>query len=122
MRGIHQRISQNTARIDRIMINAPICRTFLRAVLLWVLDRQGMVTDRHDKYRPRIDCLEMSRFAGLSPPRQVLRSVRSVFPRTLCTLARLSCLWYPDGGGVVTVGYRLSLEVLHAHPSAHEGV
>jgi hypothetical protein len=51
------------------MINAPICRTFLRSVLLWVIDRQGMVTDRHDKYRPRIDRLEMSRFAGLSSPR-----------------------------------------------------
>jgi hypothetical protein len=24
-------------------------------------------TDRHDKYRPRIDRLEMSRFAGISP-------------------------------------------------------
>jgi hypothetical protein len=42
---------------------------FLRLVLLWVIDRQGMVTDRHDKYRPRIDRLEMSRFAGFSPPR-----------------------------------------------------
>jgi hypothetical protein len=79
MRGIHQRISQNTARIDRIMINAPICRTFLRAVLLWVLDRQGMVTDRHDKYRPRIDRLEMSRFAGLLFPLRLSRSIRSVF-------------------------------------------
>jgi hypothetical protein len=37
--------------------------------LLWVIDRQGMVTDRYDKYRPRIDRLEMSRFAGFSPPR-----------------------------------------------------
>jgi hypothetical protein len=31
------------------------------------IDRQGMVIDRHDKYRPRIVSLEMSRFAGLSP-------------------------------------------------------
>jgi hypothetical protein len=33
------------------------CRTFSRAVLLWVIDRQGMVIDRHDKYRLRIDRL-----------------------------------------------------------------
>jgi hypothetical protein len=38
-------------------------------VLLWVIDRQRTVTDRHVKYRPRIDRLEMSCFAGLSPPR-----------------------------------------------------
>jgi len=33
------------------------------------IDRRWTVTDLHDKYRPRIDRLEMSRFAGLSPPR-----------------------------------------------------
>ena len=41
MRRIHQRIVQNTVRIARIMINAPICRTFLRAVLLWVIESSG---------------------------------------------------------------------------------
>jgi hypothetical protein len=41
----------------------------MRSVLLWVIDPQRMVTDRHIKYRLRIDRLEMSRFAGLSPPR-----------------------------------------------------
>jgi hypothetical protein len=61
MRRIRQRIVQSTVRIARIMINAPICRTFLRLVLLWVIDRQGMVTDRHDKYRPRTNVC----FAGL---------------------------------------------------------
>jgi hypothetical protein len=36
----------------------------LRAVLLWVIDPQRMVTDRLVKYRPRIDRLEMNRFAA----------------------------------------------------------
>ena len=63
------KIQQNTDRIARAARNADVCRTFLRAVLLGVIDPQRMVTDRHDKYRPRIDRLEMSRFAGLSPPR-----------------------------------------------------
>jgi hypothetical protein len=61
------RTSQNIARIDRIIANMVICRTFLRAVLSRDIDRQWTVTDRHGKYRPRIDRLEMSRFAGLSP-------------------------------------------------------
>jgi hypothetical protein len=39
----------------------------MRSVLLWVIDPQRMVTDRHVKYRPLIDRLGMSRFAGLSP-------------------------------------------------------
>jgi hypothetical protein len=30
-----------------------------------VIDLQGMVTDRHDKYRPRIDRAGISRFAGI---------------------------------------------------------
>jgi hypothetical protein len=44
---------QNTARIARAIGNAAVCRTFLRSVLLWVIDRKRMVTDRPDKYRPR---------------------------------------------------------------------
>jgi hypothetical protein len=60
---------QNIDRIARTLINAPVRRTFLRSALLWVLDSQGMVTDRHSKnHHPRIDRLEVSRFAGLSPP------------------------------------------------------
>jgi hypothetical protein len=58
----------NTDRITRTLINAPFCRTFLRSVFVWVIDPQRMVTDRHVKYRPRIDRLEMSRFAGLFLP------------------------------------------------------
>jgi hypothetical protein len=58
---------QNTDRIARTAMNVPVCRTFLRSVLLWVIDPQRMVTDRHVKYHPRIDRLEMNRFAGLSP-------------------------------------------------------
>jgi hypothetical protein len=34
----------------------------------WFIDRQGTITDRHLKYRLRIDRMKMSRFAGLSPP------------------------------------------------------
>jgi hypothetical protein len=43
-------------------MNVVICRTFLRAALLLVIACP-------EKYRPQIDRLEMSRFAGLSPPR-----------------------------------------------------
>ena len=61
-------IRQNSARIARTARNVVICRAYLRSVLLRVIDRHGMDTDRHIKYRPRIDRLEMSRFAGLSTP------------------------------------------------------
>jgi hypothetical protein len=33
------------------------------------ITRERGFTDRNRKYHPRIDRLEMSRFAGLSPPR-----------------------------------------------------
>jgi hypothetical protein len=39
----------------------------VRAVSLLAIARVPQVIDRHDKYRPQIDRLEMSRFAGLSP-------------------------------------------------------
>jgi hypothetical protein len=42
---------------------------FLAVGILLVVDRQWAVTERHDKYRLRIDRLELSRFAGLSRPR-----------------------------------------------------
>jgi len=60
---------QNTARITRIIDNVAICRAFLRSVPSIVYRLSGTITDRRVKYRPRIDRLEMSRFAGLSPPR-----------------------------------------------------
>jgi hypothetical protein len=53
---------QYTDRIARTARNVAICRTFLRAALLLVIACP-------EKYRPQIDRLEMSRFAGLSPPR-----------------------------------------------------
>jgi hypothetical protein len=59
---------QSIARIDRTFVNIAICRAFLRATLQEVIDRQWIVIDRHDRYRPLIDRMEMSRFAGLSPP------------------------------------------------------
>jgi hypothetical protein len=52
-------VQLNGARTTRIIDNMVICRTFLRSVLLWVIDPQRRVTDRHIKYRPRIDRLEM---------------------------------------------------------------
>jgi hypothetical protein len=72
------RTSQDTARIDRTVGNTAISRDFSRAVLLLVIDRGGGFTDRHDKYRPRIARLEMSRFAGLSSSTRCPRSVRSI--------------------------------------------
>jgi hypothetical protein len=60
-------VQQSTDRIARIVFNVAVCRSFLRAVWLLVIDRQSMVIARHDEYRPRIDLLEMSSFVGLSP-------------------------------------------------------
>ena len=48
-------VQQSSDRIARTLINAPVCRTFLRSVSLWVIDSQRMVTDRSHKYRLRID-------------------------------------------------------------------
>ena len=61
-------------------MNVVICRTFLRSVPSIVYRLRETITDRSRKYHPRIDRLEMSRFAGLSSPPWLLRSVRSVFP------------------------------------------
>jgi hypothetical protein len=50
---------QSIARIARTVFNVAVCRTFLRSVLLWVIDRHGMDTDRSHEYRPLIDRVEM---------------------------------------------------------------
>jgi hypothetical protein len=60
------KIQHNTDRIDRITRKVLISRYFMRTVLSRGIDRQWTVTERHDKCRPRIDRLEISRFAGLS--------------------------------------------------------
>ena len=52
-------VQQSTDRIARTLINAPVCRTFVRSVLLWVIDPQRMDTDRSHKYRPLIDHIEI---------------------------------------------------------------
>ena len=57
-------VRQSTARI---IVNMGFCKTFLRSVLSIVYRPPGIITDRSRKYRLRIDCLEMCRFAGLSP-------------------------------------------------------
>jgi hypothetical protein len=41
----------------------------LRSILTAITTRERGFTDRCRKYRPRIDRLERSRFAGLSPSR-----------------------------------------------------
>jgi hypothetical protein len=42
-------VRESSDRIPRIPLDTQICRTFLRSVLLWVIDRQGMVIARHYK-------------------------------------------------------------------------
>jgi len=41
------RTSRNAARIARDIGNGAVCRAFLRSVLLWMIDPQRMITDRH---------------------------------------------------------------------------
>ena len=72
-------IRQSTDRIARTVRNVAFPNACLLSVLPRVIARHRMVTDRHVKYRPRIEHLEMSRFAELSRSRLSLRSVRSVF-------------------------------------------
>ena len=48
----HHEIQQNTARIARTAMIVVICRAFLRSVLLLVIARQWIITDRSRKYRP----------------------------------------------------------------------
>jgi hypothetical protein len=57
---------QNTARIDRTVREVAFSKAVLWAVLLLVIDRQGMVIDRTCEYRPPIDRVGMWRFAGVS--------------------------------------------------------
>ncbi len=47
---------------------------------MWVIDPQRMVTDRHDKYRPRIDHVGMWRSAGLYPPSNPAVGAVGIFP------------------------------------------
>jgi hypothetical protein len=58
---------QNTARIARIVLNVSICRTFVWSVLLLVVDRQWIITDRSRRYRPLSGHMEICCLAGLSP-------------------------------------------------------
>ena len=58
---------QSIARIDRTDRKGVFCRSFSWAVLLLVIDRQWIITDRSRKYRPLIDHVEMCCLAGPSP-------------------------------------------------------
>ena len=87
-----ERTSQNTASIARTAMNVVICRTFLRSVLLWVIDRQGMVTDRSYKYRPLIDRVGIWRFAGVSDTQMGPRSMRAILSHLLIASAGSPCI------------------------------
>jgi hypothetical protein len=52
-------VRESSDRIARIPLDTQICRTFLRSVLLWVIDRHGMYSDRSRKYRQLIGRTEM---------------------------------------------------------------
>jgi hypothetical protein len=71
-------VQQNTVRIARTARKVLISRDFVRAVLSRGIDRQWTVTERHDKYRPRIDRQRSPQFAGLLSSTRSPRSVRSV--------------------------------------------
>jgi hypothetical protein len=60
-------VQQNTTRTDRTARKAGICRTFVRSALHFFMARIRSVIASHLKYRPRIERVEMSRFAGLPP-------------------------------------------------------
>jgi hypothetical protein len=60
-------VQQNTDRIARNLCNVVICRTFEWSVSSITTARGDGLIDRSRGYRPRIDNLEMNRFAGLSP-------------------------------------------------------
>jgi hypothetical protein len=64
--SLARRTSQNTDRIARTIGNLAISRAFSRTVLLLVIDRNRVGTDRHDRYRPLVDRVGMWRFAGVS--------------------------------------------------------
>jgi len=52
MKSRYGKTPQSTDRIARSTPNVAICRTFSRVVLLLVVDRQWIITDRSRKYRP----------------------------------------------------------------------
>jgi hypothetical protein len=79
---------QNTARIARIIVNAAVCRTFLRSVFF-------MITMHGDGFIARISQIatagptsEIGGFAGLSYTSTSARSMRAMFCELL---RRLRC-------------------------------
>lgn len=81
LRIVSRKPVRSIDRIARTARKVLISRDFVRAVLLRGIDRQWTVTERHRKYRSRIDCLGIWRFAGLSSSTQSPRSVRAVLFR-----------------------------------------
>ena len=65
----YHKIRKNTDHTARTVFNVAVCRVILRSILSIVYRPPETVTGRHDRYRPLIDRLEMSRLAGLSPSR-----------------------------------------------------
>jgi hypothetical protein len=60
------RTLQSIVCIACTVFNVSICRTFLRAVLLLVVDRQWIITARSRRYRPHGGHMEIGGLAGLS--------------------------------------------------------
>ena len=50
--------AENTARIARTLINAPVCRTFLRAGFTGIITRVGTLSPASHRLRPRTNTYE----------------------------------------------------------------
>jgi len=68
----------------------------LRSVLTAIITRDRSFTDRYQKYRPRIDRLEMSRFAGFPLDNGHRGRCGRYFPGLyLCAPDRSTCILLP---------------------------
>jgi hypothetical protein len=62
---LRHKTQQNTARIDRIIVNVAICRTFLRSVLTVIITRVGGSIVRISQIATAGPTSEIGGFAGL---------------------------------------------------------
>ena len=79
-------VQQSTARIARILINAPFCRIFLRSVLTAIITRVGGSIARNPQIATAGPGSEIGGLAGLSYTTMAARSLRSVFYELPCQL------------------------------------
>jgi hypothetical protein len=80
------RIQQNTARIDRMSENGPVCRYFMQAILAIITARKSAVIDRFSKIVRVIDRTGIPPFAGIFLGLNRLRAMRSMY----CGILRFS--------------------------------